>query len=474
MSSQRNPHRRRFAEQVIALDSLEPRKLFAAPSVTSASFDAQSRHALVFTFSGDVNASLDVSDLVVQNLTDRTTLQQDEVALSYNADTNTATFTFPFFANGQLPPGNYFATLHHDAITDATGAALAADATVSGFVLPGDANQDRAVDLTDFTILTANFNATGRDLSHGDFNADGAVDLTDFTILAANFNRRLAPAMAASRAFDVCTFYENAEFSTNYFRQPQFDVLNAPDPANGGRFLCMGTDAHRAEIAANGNFLGAYYNTLNSPGYLKTTPDEKADQIQQYVVSNFTSTGEQPTYVVLNEISSGAWPNTPAYRTWLKGVVYRLNVVYGHEVILFSPFPTPANNAADWQYLAQYSTIAVENYLSGAEMAAQNDSVSWAQSQYQRSLSAYQNNVAVPWDRLILAEDFAQSTAGNGWGRDGVDAAAWDAAITARSTAAHNLHFAGFISYAWSGNQMQASEADLVHFEQTYRAATLP
>jgi hypothetical protein len=466
--------RRRSAHRSV-VQSLERRWMFATgPAVTSAGFAYQTGHSLVFTFSADVSASLGTSDLTLQDLTDRTTISSTKFSLSYDTSTNTATFTFPGEIPARLSAGNYQAVLHADAITDAAGNPLQSDSTVSFFVLPADANGDRRVDLTDFTFLAANFNKTGQTFGQGDFNYNGTVDLTDFTILAGAFNTQLAPASAASPVFDVCTYYENAEFSTNYFRDAQFNVLNAPDPSHGGRFLCMGSDAHRAAIVGNGNFLGAYYNTLNSPGYLLTTPDEKADAIEQYVQSKFTSTGEAPTYVVLNEISSGAWPNTPAYRTWLKGVVYKLNVVYGHEVILFSPFPAPANNAADWQYLAKYSTIAVENYLSGAEMLAQGESVTWAQSQYQRSMNAYLFNVGVPYDRFILAEDFAQSTAGNGWGRDGVSYADWDAAITARSAGAHNVNFAGFISYAWSSNQMQDSEADLVHYEQTYRAATLP
>jgi hypothetical protein len=252
-----------------------------------------------------------------------------------------------------------------------------------------------------------------------------------------------------------------------------FNALNVVG-ASGPRMICMGSDAHRGELASAGNFLGVYYNTLNSPGYLKTTPDEKADAIEAYCTSLFTSSGNEPTYVVLNEISSGVWPNTPEYRTWLKGVVYKLNVVYGHEVILYSPFPTAAANAADWQYLAKYSHIAVEVYLSGAEMQSHGFSVSWAQGQYQSTITSYTQTVGVPRDRLILGEHFAQTVSGTGYGRDGVAYSDWDSAILARSQAAHSLNFPGYITYAWGKNGMQVSDADLIHFEQTYVAQTLP
>src|SRR5690242_20598053 len=60
---------------------------------------------------------------------------------------------------------------------------------VSPDYLPGDANLDNHVDLTDFTILAGNFNKlTGQTWATADFNGDGAVNLTDFTFLAAHFN----------------------------------------------------------------------------------------------------------------------------------------------------------------------------------------------------------------------------------------------------------------------------------------------
>jgi len=55
-----------------------------------------------------------------------------------------------------------------------------------GNQLPGDANQDEKVNLSDFTILKANF-GTGTTWSVGDFNSDTTVNLSDFTILKANF-----------------------------------------------------------------------------------------------------------------------------------------------------------------------------------------------------------------------------------------------------------------------------------------------
>ena len=72
-----------------------------------------------------------------------------------------------------------------DVVYSATGVVL------SGFTpstLPGDANADGRVDLTDFGVLKANFGQPGG-LSQGDFDGTGRIDLTDFGILKSNFGK---------------------------------------------------------------------------------------------------------------------------------------------------------------------------------------------------------------------------------------------------------------------------------------------
>jgi hypothetical protein len=54
--------------------------------------------------------------------------------------------------------------------------------------VPGDANGDKKVDVSDLGILAANYGMTsGATLAQGDFNGDGAVDVSDLGILAANY-----------------------------------------------------------------------------------------------------------------------------------------------------------------------------------------------------------------------------------------------------------------------------------------------
>lgn len=54
--------------------------------------------------------------------------------------------------------------------------------------LPGDANGDKKVDVSDLGILAANYGLTGgATWAKGDFNNDGKVDVSDLGILAANY-----------------------------------------------------------------------------------------------------------------------------------------------------------------------------------------------------------------------------------------------------------------------------------------------
>lgn len=76
------------------------------------------------------------------------------------------------------------------------GAVVAYDGTSANFTYlaaaQGDANGDRKVDITDFNILSSNFDPTGaqagtNDWTFADFDHDGDIDITDFNGLSANF-----------------------------------------------------------------------------------------------------------------------------------------------------------------------------------------------------------------------------------------------------------------------------------------------
>jgi hypothetical protein len=267
--------------------------------------------------------------------------------------------------------------------------------------------------------------------------------------------------------FDVVTFCCGCSSS---ICQSHFDELNFP--TTNGHYIAMGTDAHRLELATNGNLLAIYYNTLND-GYSTNSGAQAATNIDQYAMANFTSTGPKPSWVVLNEISAGLWPSDANYRTYVRDIVHTLRTVFGYTVIVYSPFPNPGANSTDWQAVAADAYIGIENYLSGSEVMSQGFSVSYCQSQYQSSITSY-TALGVPRAKLMLGEHFAQTLSGTSYGRSGVSSNDWDSALIARDQAAQNVAFAGFLSYAWGGNDMGVSTNEQLHFEDTYRTSNLP
>jgi len=267
--------------------------------------------------------------------------------------------------------------------------------------------------------------------------------------------------------FDVVTFCCNCTGSI--LCQPQFNDLNVP--TTNGHFIAMGTDQYRYELATNGNALAIYYNTLNN-NYPALSGPQQAAAIDGNSVSNFTSTGPKPTWIVLNEISTGLWQTNSDYRSWLEQVVHLLATSYGYNVILYSPFANPGNYSADWQIVSGDAYIAVENYLSGQKIAAEGFSVPWCESQYQGSVNSYAA-VGVPATRLILGEHYGQTLSGAGYGRAGVTSNQWDMAINARSAAIKECDFAGDLSYDWGNDDMDLSTNEMIHFEDTYDSNNL-
>lgn len=285
----------------------------------------------------------------------------------------------------------------------------------------------------------------------------------------------------ADRRFDVTTIDNTPDGSDPHFTVNMLVHLNFT--TTNGHFCCMSTDAQRPLLNDAGNFLSVYYNTLQDLFQNGYNGDQAADQIQNYIVTNDTSNGSAPQWVVLNEISRGAWDNNtvgPAgvkYHDWLIGCCERLQTLYNHQVILFSPYILPTTSGSDWTFLSQKCYIAIEGYLSGHDVNGSGNSVSYCQGKYQSYVNAY-HTLGVPYSKLYLAEHYAQTVAGTAYGRAGVSYAGWDNAIKTRATAIHNIFKAGdiggYISYGWAGNGMGVSEADMCHFEDTYASTTLP
>jgi subtilisin family serine protease len=157
------------------------------------------------SFSENVAASIQNTDLFLQNTDTGTLVPFANIQANYDAGTNTASFTFPGYASGILPDGNYQVLIANTSFSDPAGNNIASNIAGTFYFVGADANHDRTVDLTDFTVLAANFNGTGKTFDQGDFNYDGTVDLTDFTMLASKFNFTLAAPAAAPAAVASAT-----------------------------------------------------------------------------------------------------------------------------------------------------------------------------------------------------------------------------------------------------------------------------
>jgi len=145
-----------------------------------------------FSFGEDSSASLSAADIDVRTIGGITPLT---TALNYAHPV--ATFSFP---GGILSDGNYRATLLGSGVTDLAGNALAHDIVLDFFVLAGDTNRDRQVDVADLGILASNWQLSPRTFSQGnfDYSSNGLVDVNDLGILASNWQKTLGATGAKS------------------------------------------------------------------------------------------------------------------------------------------------------------------------------------------------------------------------------------------------------------------------------------
>ncbi|MCS7033342.1 MAG: carboxypeptidase regulatory-like domain-containing protein [Phycisphaerae bacterium] len=178
------------SEVVVNIDTTPPTLL--GPPL----FTFESGQGVMVTFSENVGGSLLPSNFIVQNLTAGQPVDPSMLSLTYDPATNSALLGV---VGNALPDGNYRVTLNPAGITDLAGNPLAGGAQLDFFVLAGDANRDRSVNLADFSVLSAHFNTAGT-FSQGDFDYTGLVDLADFAILATRFNQSLPPAFGGRPA----------------------------------------------------------------------------------------------------------------------------------------------------------------------------------------------------------------------------------------------------------------------------------
>lgn len=147
-------------------------------------------HRVDFNFSEDVSATLDVTDLRLDNALTAGTVADGVKSVAYGPGNN-ASLTFPGStgngAAGVIEDGTFTLTFQGSGLSDVAGNPIA-NPTFDFFFINGDANRDRTVGIADFSVLAANFNTSPRQWADGDFNYNGTVEIGDFSILASKFN----------------------------------------------------------------------------------------------------------------------------------------------------------------------------------------------------------------------------------------------------------------------------------------------
>ena len=123
-----------------------------APFIVAQSYDESVLPTVFVEFSEDVSSALNASSLELINNTTAEQIAFGLIELTYDAGTNIASFTFPGYPDGVLPPGDYTATID-GAVTDFFGNALGVETPFSFQVVgppSADFDGDDDVDGADF------------------------------------------------------------------------------------------------------------------------------------------------------------------------------------------------------------------------------------------------------------------------------------------------------------------------------------
>ena len=164
--------------QVFANDTLH----LSMPPTFEAAFDYGDplvTHSVLLTVVPQVAGAYGDSDLVDVNVT-----VDDNDLFNYTTNGGVDFGTVSFSSNGFV-----FRSVD-DLIVEALGGDMR---------LPGDANGDGTVNISDFAILRNNFgNSMGVTFMTGDFNEDGVVNISDFAILRNNFGTSLTGGQSAT------------------------------------------------------------------------------------------------------------------------------------------------------------------------------------------------------------------------------------------------------------------------------------
>ena len=145
--------------------------------------------SVALVFDQDVGASLSAGTLqILDQRTGQLAVPASAMAVSYDSNSHTATWTFPGLSKGVLPDGDYMAVLQSFKAKNASGTSLIEAEVLDVFALEGDANGDGlANDLDLYQVWQNRFRAAEQRNPDDDLNGDGTVDPGDFQAITENY-----------------------------------------------------------------------------------------------------------------------------------------------------------------------------------------------------------------------------------------------------------------------------------------------
>jgi hypothetical protein len=140
-------------------------------TLTSMSYEYETRQAITFNFNADASVTFSRTSLTLKNLTTGQTIGRSVGTFRFNSTGTQATLVL----TNLVPNGDYRVT---------SGTATPLDC----FVLAGDANHDRVVNFDDYVRIDLGFDNHRTGYSNGDFNYDGVINFDDYVIIDTAFN----------------------------------------------------------------------------------------------------------------------------------------------------------------------------------------------------------------------------------------------------------------------------------------------
>ena len=175
----------------------------AAPYIMAQSYNDTGLPTIFVQFSEDVSNALSVYYLELMNTTANEQVPFAYLELAYEAGANTASFTFPGYAAGRLPPGEYTAKIY-GSLADSLGNIMGVETPFSFTVvtpppqLPGDYNETGVVDAAELVMSQGGLGTNVAYYGGADGSGNGLVDQDDYGVWRAHFGEMLPPPGAGN------------------------------------------------------------------------------------------------------------------------------------------------------------------------------------------------------------------------------------------------------------------------------------